>query len=183
MEAVPAFPDPIPLNARVMEMFQNCHRLDSPQPRSEHLDGFAMLGGQAMRALKIFALLSIILLCVSASLGILAAVYVNTSLFKDAVYISCIPDGNADYQPNVTWTLVIDKATNTVAWNGEADTDRGRTVEYVNPSAISMKWTNDADQDVEFWINRLEGTFRMDLPDVKGDHLLFGRCRETQPAF
>lgn len=137
-----------------------------------------------MRALKIGALLSVILLCVSASLGILAAVYVNTSLFKNDVYISCIPDGNADYQPNVTWTLVIDKTAKTVAWNGEpSDPAHERTVEYINPSAISMKWKNDAGQKVEFWINRLEGTFRMDLPDVKDGHLLFGRCRETQPAF
>jgi hypothetical protein len=50
-----------------------------------------------MRALKIIAAVSLILLCLSVSVGIAAAVYVNTSWLRDEIYLSCTAEPNADY--------------------------------------------------------------------------------------
>ena len=136
-----------------------------------------------MRALKIIALVSVIALCLSVSIGIVAVIYFNTSWLRNEIYLSCTAEANADYAGGFNWTLIIDKRDNKVMWEGFGNNAKARTTEYLTASALRMKWDNDEGKKVTMHLNRLDGRFQMERPEEKSVPKLSGYCYERLPEF
>jgi hypothetical protein len=136
-----------------------------------------------MRALKIIALISVILLCISGTVAIAAGVYFNTSWLRSEIYLSCTIDDTAEIEGGYNWNLVIDKQLSSVRWEGFGDKDRPRTTEYFSASAIRMAWENNEGGHVLMNVNRLDGTFRMEITSDKKIPTIRGHCYERQPQF
>lgn len=136
-----------------------------------------------MRVLKIVALVSVTLLCLAGSAAITAAVFFNTSWFRNEVYLSCTIADTAEVEGGFNWTLVIDKQRGSVKWEGFGGKDKPRTTEYLSASAIRMAWVSDEGNHVVMQVNRLDGSFRMDIATDKKAPSLRGYCYERQPQF
>jgi hypothetical protein len=136
-----------------------------------------------MRALKIVALGGAILFCVSSTVGIAAAIYANTSWLRNEIYLSCTIESNPDYEGGFNWTLIIDKRNETVKWEGWGTPEKQRTTEYLTASAIRMNWKSKEGNKVILQVNRLDGSFRLEIADDEKTPNLYGHCYERQPQF
>ena len=130
-----------------------------------------------MKWLKIIFLGSLSLFLFASALGIGAAVYTQTDIFKSGSYVSC-----EDYSNDVSFTLFIPKEGTDIGWQGNHGVSGSveRKVEYVTPSAILISWAGDDNSEVKTYINRLNGEFYATVDD---NRVASGNCFDTQANF
>jgi hypothetical protein len=111
-----------------------------------------------MTILKRTMMIALTTFLVASTIGIIAVLYENVSFPKNEIFLSC------DLGSKNFFTLIIDKAEKKVHWRGRKENkDKDRYVKNFTDTEIQIRWQNEKDMDVDFAINRLDGTFKISL--------------------
>jgi hypothetical protein len=126
------------------------------------------LGLGLMAILKKILMIVLVAFLAASTLGIVIAVYDNTSIFKNEILLSC--EINSSNKEVDFVTLVIDRKNEKVLWRGlkEGDT-KNRDVKHFTDTEIKMSWKNNEGFDIDFILNRLDGGFYIEILKPKDD--------------
>lgn len=136
-----------------------------------------------MRIIRPALMISLSLFLIAATIGIAVAIYENTTLFRDRIYLACeASSSDAAYAGGINWTLEIVKDTNEVIWNG-SETGRPRKVVSFSDSAIRMNWETSDSKMIVLDLNRLTGAVTIGTEGQPVSSEVRGYCTLTQPRF
>ena len=136
-----------------------------------------------MRIIRPTLMISLSLFLIAATIGIAVAIYENTTLFRDRIYLACeASSSDAAYAGGINWTLEIVKDTNEVIWNGSVN-EKFRRVLFISDSAIRMSWETRESKMVVLDLNRLTGAVTIGTEGQPISSDLRGYCTLTQPRF